>query len=139
MRATVVSVFRSKSYIIDYWYHNTKKFSDDVESIERGSTYIPMMEIKVWKEKLDSINDKWIEPGGIITFATPEIIKKYTGFDLFEAQCFYKFEGRAFEIEFEWDESEYPYLRKYHSRDYITTNKIKLPIIHKIEDIKYDW
>ena len=33
MKATIVSVFKSKKYMMHYWYHNTKKFNDDHESI----------------------------------------------------------------------------------------------------------
>jgi len=139
MKATVISVFKSKKYIMHYWYHNAKKFNDDHESIEPGDTYIPMMEMHLWKDKLDSINDKWVRIDSVITFATPELVKQYTGEDLFYTQRFWHFEGRALDIEFEWEDMEYPYLKKYHSRDFVSTNKHKIVKITKIEDTLYDW
>ncbi len=139
MKATVISVFKSRKYTVHYWYHNTKKCSDDIEDISSGDTVVPMMEIRLWKGKLSSINDRKIEVNSQIVFATPEIIKRYTGFDLFESSGFYKFEGKVLEIEFEWVEQQYPYLRVYNPRDYISTENHRMLNISKIEDIKYDW
>lgn len=133
MKATIVSVFKNKKYMMHYWYHNTKKCNDDFESIEHGDIYIPMMEIHLWE------NDKKVRVDSVITFATPEIIERYTGEDLFYAQYFYSFEGRALVIEFEWEDAEYPYLKTYHSRDYTSTEKYRIPKITKIEDVLYDW
>ena len=139
MKATVVSVFRNKDYVIQYWYHNVKKCNDDVEDISAGNAFVPMMEIKLWKDKLETINDKWVEVGSQIVFAPPKVVKKYTGLDMFEAQLFYRFYGRALNIEFEWVEESYPYLRVYHPRDYITTEKYRFPRVTFIEDTRYDW
>lgn len=139
MKATVISVFKSKEYMVHYWYHNTKKCNGDSEATYFGDAIVPMMEIRLWKEKLNSINDRRVEVNSQIVFATPEIVKRYTGFDLFESLGYYKFEGKALEIEFEWVEQQYPYLRIYHPRDYISTEKYRMLNVSKIEDIKYDW
>ncbi len=139
MKATVVSVFKNKKYMMHYWYHNTKKCQDDVESVEHHDACIPMMEMHLWRDRLDSINDRWVRVDSITTFATPEIIKRYTGEDLFYSQHFYSFEGRAIVIEFEWEYMEYPYLKTYHSRDYTSTGKHMIPKIINIEDTIYDW
>lgn len=139
MKATVVSVFKSKKYMIHYWYFNTKKFNDDNAAVEPRDIYVPMMEVHLWKEKLDSINDKWVRVDSVITFATPAIVSKYTGEDLFFMQGFWSFENRALNIEFEWEDKEYPYIKTYHPKDYTSTNKHRMMNIIKIEDTLFDW
>jgi hypothetical protein len=139
MKATVFSVFKVKSRKISYQYHNVEKNNDDVHAVTKHIFYTPMMEIKFWKEKFNPLTESPLEFDSHKVFATPEVIEKYTGFDLFEAPYYYYFDGRVLDIEFEWEEKEYPYIRTYHYKDYIRTDKYKLPIISKIEEPKFDW
>ena len=138
MRATVISVFKSKKYTVHYWYHNTQKCKSGNEAVYHEDAIVPMMEIKLWKEKLNSIADRRIEAQGQIVFATPEVIEVYTGKDLFKSKGLWSFEGKYLDIEFEWEEKEYPYISTYHPRDYISTEVFKMPKILKIEDPKYN-
>lgn len=125
--------------MISYDYHNVKKNHDDVHAVTKHNFYTPMMEIRLWKEKWNQITESKLEFSSQKVFATPEIIKEYTGFDLFEAPYYYFFEGKVLDIEFEWEEKEYPYIRTYHYKDYIETSIYKIPKILKMEEPQFDW
>lgn len=139
MKATVISVLKSKKYTVHYYYHNTKKCNDDCEDISVGDAIVPMMEIRLWKDNFNPLKEKGIKTETQIVFATPQIIEKYTGFNLFDFNGFYCFEGVHLDIEFEWIEEQYPYLKTYHPRDYIDTEIFKYPRIKSIGDINYVW
>ena len=137
MKATVISVFKSKEYKIPYGYVSAKRFHDDFESVSGGEFVTPMMEIRLWKEKLHSINDRWVRVDSVITFATPEVINKYTGLDLFEVNSYWCFRERYLDIEFEWVEQEYPYLKRYSYRDSVWTDPIRMAKITSIGELHY--
>lgn len=123
--------------MVHYHYFDTKKFRGGVESITPGDFVAPMMEVKLWKEKLRSISDKKVETQGQILFATPEIIKAYTGEDLFREKGFWQFDNKYMDIEFEWEEKEYPYIPVYNPRDYISTEVFKMVKVIKIGEVNY--
>ena len=136
MKATVISVFKNKKYIVHYHYHH-HACGKDPEVIESGEYLAPMMEIKLWKEKQKSISDRKVETQGLIVFATPEIIKAYTGEDIFKSRGLWNYDCKYLDIEFEWGERQYPYIPTYHPRDYISTEEFKFPRIISIGELYF--
>lgn len=138
MKARIFSIFRSKKYNLEYWYHDTKKYHDDVEDISKNIFYTPMMEIRLIKKCSNSLMGEYLDTCERIVFASPEVIKKYTGFEIFNEKYFYSFNGRTLDIDFEWEEGMYPYI-SCGFRDYITTEKYEFPLIKEITKTPNPW
>ena len=96
-------------------------------------------------------------------WASPDVVKEYTGFDIFNQEYAYAFEGKVLDIEFEWVEGVYPYGELYDSseslvineehspiewfewcntndrrpirRDYVLSDKVRFPKIKMIKDV----
>lgn len=132
MKARVFKVIKNNDYKIKSTYVDAKKFHDDVESCHHSYVCTPMMEIRLFSD-----NDM-LENERLIVFASPEVIKEFTGFDMFNASYSYVIDDRAIDIEFEWIEANYPYLKPDDRRDKILTDKYRYPKIHKIEEIDWD-
>ena len=77
MRARVFRIFKDNKHTIPYTYISPAKCHDDVESVSNGKLTTPMMEIKLYKD------DNTIEENPICVWASPDIVKNYTGFDIF--------------------------------------------------------
>ena len=113
MKAIVKRVYKDKNHTIDYTILRPAISHDDTDSYFHCVFYTPMMDIimlsdtGLWKEKMT-------------VFATPEIIEKFTGYNLFFQDWFFSFEKIQkcdfpeypyFEIEFEWEEINYPFIK----------------------------
>ncbi len=135
MKARVCKVFKNSRYQIDYIYVNTAKCRDDVEAWDKGSFRPPMMEVTIFKENEDIIEGKFE------VFASPELIKEYTGFNMFYSNYDFEISSRYYIIECEWVEGEYPYLYLYDSKDYTKTERYKYLKIFSIKDdgAPYVW
>ncbi len=132
MKARIFRVFKDVKHTINYVYVDVPKCHDDVESVNHGTICTPMMEIRVFRE------DGSLCEECMCTYATPEIIKAYTGFDLFNADYSFSIYDRGLgviDIEFEWETCNYPYIDIYHHKDRVLTDKIQVPVINKIENI----
>ena len=159
MKARVFKVFKDFEHRIRYTHISPPKYHDDVESVDQRTHLTPMMEICLFND------DESIDKESICTFASPEVIKAYTGFDMFDAAYLFSIEHRdsgVIDIEFEWVEEVYPYLHIYdnweslvvnnmHSpvkwydwndstskplrSDYVLSNKVRFPKISKIKDV----
>lgn len=135
MKARILRVFKDSNHSIVYTYVNTEKNRDDVEDRTKYRIYTPMMEIRFFK------NNKSLEDESLYVFATPEIIKWYTTFDMFYIDDYFysiKRSGWCLDIEFEWGDIMYPYIEEpFDNRDYIIKPVVKFPIISKITP--KDW
>ena len=129
MKARVFRVFKDKDHTISYIYVDVAKCHDDVESVDHRTVCVPMMGIRIFKD------DHTLEEEIINTYATPEVLKQYTDFDMFDKDYTYSIEGRVYDIEFEWVEKEYPYIKCYDQRDYIIADTIKFPNIKSITEV----
>ncbi len=127
MKARVFRIFRDINHKIKYTYVDVAKFHDDIKSVSHHIYYTPMMEIKLWKD------EDTLEAEGMIVLATPEIVKEYTGFDMFNVDYSYSIHGKAIDIDFEWIECDYPYIKLWDTRDFITGCKVKIPQISRIK------
>ena len=150
MKAEVIRVFLDFKHKIEYTYVDVAKYNDDCETRVHKTLFTPMMEIKILKD--DNTNSETI-----CVFASPSIVKEYTGFEIFFQNYTYSFNNRLeyIEIEFEWINEVYPYAIIYdffkssnipvkwydynHKdieipkfTDYILSKKIKLPKIKNI-------
>lgn len=132
MKARVFKVIKNTDYRIKYTYVDAAKCHDDVESCHHSYVCTPMMEIRLFKD-----NDT-LENERMMVFASPEVIKEFTGFDLFNASYSYTIDCRVIDIEFEWVEDKYPYLKADDRRDKILTDKYKYPKINKIKEADWD-
>lgn len=133
MKARVFRVYKDNRHKVEYHYVNTAKFHDDVEAWYQCSIRTPMMDIRIFKD------DDSLESSTICTYASPELLKRYTGFDIFDAEYTFFIEGVVLDIEFEWVQQEYPYLESPKYRDRIVADKIHFPKISKIEEVVLDW
>lgn len=133
MKARVFKIIRTNNYRIKYTYVDAAKFHDDIESCQHHYFHTPMMEIRLFKD-----NDT-LEQEKLIVFASPEVIRKFTGFDMFDANYFYTIDGRVIDIDFDWVEEKYPYLKTFDRRDKIITKRYKFPRITKIEEADLDF
>ena len=133
MKARVFRVFKNSDYRIKGTYVDAAKFHDDVVSYDHFYYNTPMMEIRIFR------SDETLEEEKLDVFASPEVIKKYTGFDMFNSLYSYSIYGRVIDIEFEWVEAKYPYLKVNDRRDENLTDKYKFPKIAKIEEAVLDF
>lgn len=162
MKARVFRIFKDDLYKIGYTYVSPAKCHDDVQSVWNGEMPTPMMEIRMHRE------DDGLEDETLCVWTSPEVVKKYTGFNIFNQDYRYSFEGRVLDIEFEWIEGVYPYGKLYDSaeslvvnvahspidwfernnpnnrypsrRDYVVSTKERYPRIDKIEEFSLmDW
>ena len=128
MKARVFKVIKNNDYRIKYTYVDAAKYHDDVEACHHCYFNTPMMEIRIFRD-----NDS-LEEETMIVFASPEIIKEFTGFDMFDAYYSFSIDRRVIDIDFEWVEGNYPYLKTDDRRDKILTDKYRYPKINKIEE-----
>lgn len=125
MKARVFKIFKDYEHQIRYTHVSPSKCHDDVESICQLTYFAPMMKIRLFN------NDGSLGEGSICTFASPEVIKAYSGFDMFDAAYMFSIEHRdlgVIDIEFEWVEDLYPYLNIYDSSDSLVVNRVHTPV-----------
>lgn len=160
MRARVFRIFKDNKHTIPYTIVSPAKYHDDVESVSNGKLITPMMEIRLHKD-----NNTLCEEA-LCVWASPAVVKKYTGFDIFNQEYKYAFEGKVLDIEFEWVEGVYPYGELYDSseslvinvehspikwfewrntndrlpirRDYVLSDKVRYPKIKMIKDVFWE-
>ena len=118
MKARVFKIFKDDKHTIPYTYVSPAKCHDDVESVSNGKLKTPMMEIRLCKE------DNTIERDSICVWASPDVVKKYTGFEIFNQDYNYSFDGKVLDIEFEWVDGVYPYGVFYDSRESLVINEV---------------
>ena len=119
MKARIFRVFKDTEHKIRYTHVSPPKCHDDVESVDHRTHIIPMMDIRLFND------DGSLDKNNICTYASPDVIKAYTGFDMFDADYMFSIENRntgVIEIEFEWVEEVYPYLNIYDSCDSLIAN-----------------
>ena len=161
IKARIFRVFKDNRHKVDYTFVSPAKYHDDVESVSNDEFITPMMEIRLLKE------DNTFEKNSISVWASPDVVRAYTGFEIFNQDYNYSFEGRILDIEFEWIEGVYPYSKLYDSseslainvehspiewyerydsktrlpyhRDYILSDKIRYPKISKIMEASLNW
>ena len=122
MRARVFRIFKDNKHTIPYTYVSPAKCHDDVKSVSNGKLTTPMMEIRLHKD------DNTLEDSPICVWASPEVVKKYTGFEIFNQDYDYSFDGKVLDIEFEWIEGVYPYGVFYDSNESLVINAKHSPI-----------
>lgn len=130
MKAIVIEIHNMKSFV--YTYLDVAKCHDDCEAVHHCRFNPPIMVLKIMKE------DGTIDRNTIEICATPEIVKSYTGFDLFndlETNVRYRFsEGvkmfHCYMIEFELKQMRYPHTSSLHlwdRRDRIIAPMVEYP------------
>ena len=125
MKARVFKVFKDNKHQISYTHVSPPKCHDDVKSVDQRTCFTPMMEMCVFND------DDSLDKESICTFASPEVIKAYSGFDMFNAAYMFSIEHRdlgVIDIEFEWVEGVYPYLSIYDSWDSLEVNGVHSPV-----------
>jgi len=132
MKARVFKILKNNDFRIKCTYVDAAKFHDDIESCHHFYFLTPMMEIRLFKD-----NDT-LEKDKLIVFASPEVIKEFTGFDMFNVDYLYTIDGHVIDIEFEWADEKNPYLKADHRKDRIITDRYKFPRIIKIEKADLD-
>ena len=132
MKARVFRVYKNYRHQIEYSYVNTAKFRDDTEAWYKYTMRTPMMDIGI-------IRDDGSIGSTFCAYATRELLKRYTGFDIFDSEYNFFMEGKVLDIEFEWIEIEYPYLESAAPRDRIVSHKIKFPSIKMIKNVYLEF
>jgi len=125
MKARVFKIFKDNKHHISYTHVSPPKCHDDVKSVDHRIYYTPMMEICLFN------GDGSLDKESVCTFASPEVIKAFSGFDMFNAAYMFSIEHRdlgVIDIEFDWVEGVYPYLKVYDSCDSLVVNEVHSPI-----------
>ena len=122
IKARIFRVFKDNRHNVDYTFVSPAKYHDDVESVSNDEFITPMMEIRLLKE------DNTFEKNSISVWASPDVVRAYTGFEIFNQDYNYSFEGRILDIEFEWIEGVYPYSKLYDSSESLAINVEHSPI-----------
>lgn len=134
MKAIITEINNLKS--LQYKYYDVAKFRDDCDAIHNNSFNPPIMVLNVMND------DGSIDRNPFEVYATPEIAKSYTGFDLFndlETNVRYKFiRGvrvfHCYMIEFELKRMEYPHTSSFKLSD--RRDSIKAPIVDYPTNLK---
>jgi hypothetical protein len=130
MKARVFRVFKDYNHILVYRIDFPARSHDDTESWEFYKRIVPVMEMRLFND-----NDT-LEKEILCVLATPEVIKYYSGYDFFNKGILFSFDGNAVDIEFEWVEIEYPYIKKdefmYSDDMKYAIPKVKFPKISSI-------
>jgi hypothetical protein len=134
MKALVLKVYKDREHCIDYTIVRPAISRDSLGSYFHEKWYTPMMDIQMLSEDGSEYKGE-----RLTVFATPDVIEQYTNYDLFYKDCFFSFEslGFGFEIEFEWNDTQYPYIKSWKIRkDYCDDVISKMCRIPKISSMR---